>query len=84
MRMIEGTNSAITDLKIHQKIYWCRFTIIYLLCDENTIEDYGETSLTDGQMKGIITISQFVLARILNNEEHWHCFYQTRRGGVRG
>lgn len=50
------------------------------LCDENTIEHYGETSLTDGQMKEIITISQFVLARILNNGEHWHCFYQTRRG----
>ena len=46
------------------------------LCDENTIEHYGETSLTDGQ----ITVSQFVLARILNNGKHWHCFYQTKRG----
>ena len=54
-------------------------SFIYL-CDENTIEHYGETSLTDGQMKEIITVSQFVLARILNNEKHWHCFYQTRRG----
>lgn len=31
-------------------------------------------------MKEIITFSQFVLARILNNGKHWHCFYQTRRG----
>ena len=54
-------------------------SFIYL-CDENTIEHYGETSLTDGQMKEIITVSQFVLARILNNGKHWHCFYQTRRG----
>ena len=54
-------------------------SFIYL-CDENTIEHYGETSLTDGQMKEIINVSQFVLARILNNGEHWHCFYQTRKG----
>lgn len=50
------------------------------LKDNGIIEHYGETSLTDGQMKEIVNVSQFVLARILNNGIHWHCFYQTRRG----
>lgn len=50
------------------------------LSDENAVEHYGETSLTDGQMKEIVTTSQFVLARIFNNGKHWHCFYQTKRG----
>lgn len=50
------------------------------LKDDSAIEHYGETSLTDGQMKEIVSISQFVLARILNNGKHWHCFYQTRKG----
>lgn len=50
------------------------------LCEDNSIEHYGDTSLTDGQMKELVTASQFVLARILNNGKHWHCFYQTRKG----
>lgn len=50
------------------------------LKEDGIIEHYGETSLTDGQMKEIVNTSQFVLARILNNGEHWHCFFQTRRG----
>lgn len=31
-------------------------------------------------MKEIVMTSQFVLARILNNGVHWHCFFQTKRG----
>jgi len=54
-------------------------SFIYLK-DGGLVEHYGETLLTDGQMKEIVNTSQFVLARILNNGKHWHCFYQTRRG----
>lgn len=50
------------------------------LKDDDTIEHYGETSLTDGQMKEIVLVSGFVLARILNNGKHWHCFYQNKKG----
>ena len=50
------------------------------LKDDGTIEHYGETSLTDGQMKEIVIVSGFVLARILNNGTHWHCFYQNKNG----
>lgn len=50
------------------------------LKDDGTIEHYGETSLTDGQMKEIVLVSGYVLARILNNGKHWHCFYQNKKG----
>ena len=50
------------------------------LNDKGVVEHYGETSLTDGQMKEVIITSKFVIARILNNGTHWHCFYQTKSG----
>ncbi len=54
-------------------------SFIYLN-DNGEIEHYGETLLTDGQMKELIITSKLVLARILNNGMHWHCFYQTKSG----
>ena len=44
------------------------------------MEIYGTTSLTDGQLKDYVRSSKFILARILDKGEHWHCFYQTKSG----
>jgi len=50
------------------------------LKDDDTIEYYGETSLTDGQMKQIIEQANVIIVRILDNGKHWHCFLQTYKG----
>lgn len=50
------------------------------LRDDGNLDIYGKTSLTDGQLKDYIRSSKFILARILDKGEHWHCFYQTKSG----
>ena len=48
--------------------------------DDGNLDKYGSTSLMDGQLKNYVTSSKFILARILDNGEQWHCFYQTKTG----
>ena len=50
------------------------------LRDDGNVDIYGSTSLTDGQLKDYVKSSKFILARILDKGEHWHCFYQTKSG----
>lgn len=50
------------------------------LKDDGNLDTYGSTSLTDGQLREYVASSKFILARLLDNGEHWHCFYQTKRG----
>ena len=54
-------------------------SFIYLR-DDGIIESYGDTELTKGQLKDYIIQSHFIVARILDNDKHWHCFYQTSSG----
>lgn len=54
-------------------------SFIHLL-EDGSVEHSGKTELTDGQLKEIVETSSFVIARILIKEEHWHCFFQTKRG----
>ena len=48
--------------------------------EDGKIEHTGTTHLTDGQLKEILESSNFTLCRILSNEKHWHCFFQTKLG----
>lgn len=58
--------------------------------ENGDIEKIGDTNLTEGQLRDLITSSNFLIARIFDNGEHWHCFLQTRKGilgkesGMRG
>lgn len=54
-------------------------SFIYLR-DDGNIESYGDTELTEGQLKDYVIQSHFIIARILDNDKHWHCFYQTSLG----
>ena len=54
-------------------------SFIYLR-DDGIIESYGDTELTKGQLKDYVIQSHFIIARILDNDKHWHCFYQTSSG----
>lgn len=54
-------------------------SFIYLR-DDGNIENYGDTELTEGQLKDYVIQSHFIIARILDNDKHWHCFYQTSSG----
>ena len=50
------------------------------LKDDGNLDTYGSTSLTDGQLREYVANSKFILARLLDNGKHWHCFYQTKSG----
>ncbi len=52
-------------------------TFIYLK-DDGNLDTYGSTSLSEGQLRDLIIRSKFVVARILDDGKHWHCFYQTK------
>ena len=52
----------------------------FVYIKEDEVEHIGETELTDGQLKNIVENSNFIVARILDDGEHWHSFFQTRRG----
>lgn len=50
------------------------------LKDDGNLDIYGSTSLTEGQLRDYVRSSKFILARIIDKGEHWHCFYQTKSG----
>jgi len=50
------------------------------LRDDGNLDSYGTASLIDGQLKDYVRSSKFILARILDKGERWHCFYQTKSG----
>lgn len=52
----------------------------FIYINGDGIEHMGETELSDGQLKNIVENSNFIVARILDDGENWHCFFQTRRG----
>ena len=54
-------------------------SFIYLK-DDGSIDTYGSTSLSEGQLKDLVIRSKFIVARILDDGKNWHCFYQTKSG----
>lgn len=48
--------------------------------EDGTVEYYGKTTLTEGQIKQVVEQADVLIARILDNDEHWHCFLQTFKG----
>lgn len=47
---------------------------------DGPVEYFGDTPLTDGQMRQVVEQADVIIARILDNGEHWHCFLQTFKG----
>ena len=54
-------------------------TFIYLK-DDGNLDTYGYTTLSNGQLRDIVKRSKFIIARILEKDNLWHCFYQTKSG----
>lgn len=48
--------------------------------DDGNVESYGKHILSEGQLKDIVLQSKFIIARFLDRDKHWHCFYQTKKG----
>lgn len=48
--------------------------------EDESLEFYGETPLTEGQMRQIVKQANVIIARIMDNGEHWHCILQTFKG----
>ena len=54
-------------------------TFIYLK-DDGNLDTYGYTTLSNGQLRDLVKRSKFIIARILEKDDQWHCFYQTKSG----
>lgn len=54
-------------------------SFIYL-DEDGKLQHFGETSLSDGQMKQLIDQREVLIARIIEKDNHWHCFLQTFKG----
>ena len=63
------------------KEYWEKDLPTYIyLKDDGNVDTYGPTSLSKGQLRDYVISSKFIVARILDDGKHWHCFYQTKSG----
>ena len=49
------------------------------LLDDGSVDVWGKTTLTEGQLRDLIQSSEFLVARILDNGKHWHCFLQNSK-----
>jgi hypothetical protein len=45
--------------------------------DKDEIKTVGETSLTDGQLKQVLSHRSVTIAKFLDKEQEWHCFFIT-------
>lgn len=58
--------------------------------EDGSVEFFGESSLSEGQMRLVVEQADVLIARVLDNGVHWHCFLQTfkglkgQEGGVQG
>lgn len=49
------------------------------LLDDGSVDTWGKTTLTEGQLRDLIQSSEFLVARILDNGKHWLCFLQNSK-----
>ncbi len=49
----------------------------YLLDEEGNIQKYGKSDLTDGQLKQALEQRSVKIAKILEKDDEWHCFFIT-------
>lgn len=77
----EGDPSAVMKEELPKFIH---------LKEDSSVEFFGESSLSEGQMRLVVEQADVLIARILDNGTHWHCFLQTfkglkgQEGGVQG
>lgn len=50
------------------------------LNNDGSVTSIGNTSMTDGQIKSMITQRKLIDAKIFDKGSHWHCFYYTSKG----
>ena len=58
----------------------CELPSFIRIKDDGDVETYGKHQLSEGQLKDIVIQSKKIIARFLDKNDHWHCFYQTQNG----
>ena len=66
------THPSVYDAKKHP--------LVFSEKKDGTIETIGETTMSNGEMRGLLHDRKVVQARIYHRESTWHCFYFTFRG----
>ena len=60
------------NLKKHPACYYKQ--------EDNSIETFGPSDMTGGEMRALLEQRKVVQARVYHKGEHWHCFYFTSKG----
>ncbi len=47
--------------------------------DDGKVKKIGSTSMSDGQLKNVITQKKTIIAHFFEKDEHWHCLFATYR-----
>ena len=69
------------NIEMHPSVYDTKkHPLVFSKKEDGTIETIGETTMTDGEMKGLLHDRKVVQARIYHRGTTWHCFYFTFRG----
>lgn len=69
----------------HEEVYPVKFNekkrpLLFNQNDDGSIEKFGPTDMTDGEMRALLEQRKVVHARIYHRSSHWHCFYYTYKG----
>ncbi|MGE0561110.1 MAG: hypothetical protein AB7O47_04795 [Flavobacteriales bacterium] len=48
-----------------------------LVVNNNKVEKYGATTLSDGKLKDVLNQRNVIVANFLENDKGWHCFFFT-------
>lgn len=54
--------------------------ILFVNNNDNFVDSFGNTNMTNGEMKSLLEQRKVVQARIYKNRDIWHCFYFTNKG----
>lgn len=64
--------------KFHKEVNKDDLPLFIHLKDDNLVEKIGDTPLTDGQLKNVVSYRKVVIARFLDHPDgSWHCFINT-------
>ena len=48
--------------------------------EDGKVKYFGDSTLSDKHMAHIVENTKTIIARIIDKDEHWHCFVQTLKG----
>jgi hypothetical protein len=76
----EFTYSMYTGRVLPKGIKWTDVPPMAELQEDGTVSVYGETPLSEAQVKALIQEQKTVIAKLIDKGPDWHCFVYTMKG----